>query len=60
VWGRPLRLSDVDNCRLLGLKNKLICHFKLVVDMVGSGIQEFVNDRWTSILGKGAGGIGYG
>ena len=30
--------------RLLGLKYKFICHFKLAVDMVGVGIWEFVND----------------
>ena len=29
-----MRLSDVDTGRLLGLKYKLICHFKLVADMV--------------------------
>ena len=27
-----------------GLKYKLISHFRLTVDMVGSGIWEFVND----------------
>ena len=40
-----MRLPDVDTRRLSGLKYKLICHFKLVVDMVGSGIREFVNDK---------------
>ena len=42
------RLPDVATRRLSGLKYKLICHFKLAVDMVGGGIREFVNDmdRW--------------
>ena len=30
-----VRLPDVDTGRLLGLKYKLMCHFKLTVDMVG-------------------------
>ena len=43
-----VKLLDVDTRRLSGLKYKLICHFKLAVDMVGGGIREFVNDmdRW--------------
>ena len=28
----------------MGLKYKLKCRFKLVVNMVGGGIREFVND----------------
>ena len=39
-----MRLPDVDTGRLLGLKYKLICHFKLATDMIGGGIWEFVND----------------
>jgi hypothetical protein len=39
-----VRLLDVDTGRLLGLKYKLICHFKLAEDRVESDIQEFVND----------------
>ena len=27
------------------MKNKLVCHFKLVADMIRSGIREFVYDR---------------
>jgi hypothetical protein len=34
------RLLDINTERLLELKYKLICHFKLVADMV----EEFVND----------------
>ena len=34
VGGR-VSLLDVDTGRLSGLKYKLICHFKLVADMVG-------------------------
>ena len=26
------------------MEYKLVCHFKFVVDMVGGGIREFVND----------------
>ena len=33
--GGRARLPDVDTGRLLGLKFKLICHFKLAVDMDG-------------------------
>ena len=39
-----MRLPDVDNRRLSGLKYKLICRLKLVADMVGGGIREFVSD----------------
>ena len=39
-----MRLLNVDTGRLLGLKYKLICHFKLAADMVGGDIWEFVND----------------
>ena len=35
--GGQVRLLDVDTGRLLGLKYKLICHFKLAVDMVRGG-----------------------
>ena len=35
-----MRLSNVDIRRLLELKYKLMCHFKLAADMV----REFVND----------------
>ena len=42
--GGQVRLSDFDTGRLLGLKYKLICRFKLMADMAGGGIQEFVND----------------
>jgi hypothetical protein len=27
-----------------GLKNKLVCRFKLAADMVGDGIRELAND----------------
>jgi hypothetical protein len=43
-WGRP---SNVDTGRLSGLKYKLICCFKLVADMNGGSIWEFVNDMDT-------------
>ena len=39
-----MRLSDVDTRRLSGTKYKLMCHFKLVAEMVGGGIQVFVID----------------
>ena len=39
-----MRLSNVNAEELAGLKNKLICHFILAVDMFGAGVQEFVND----------------
>ena len=39
-----MRLLDVDPGSLWELKYKLICHFKLAADMVGSGIREFVSD----------------
>ena len=42
--GGRVRLLDVDTGRLLGLKYKLVCCFKLAADMVGGGIREFVND----------------
>ena len=43
TWGKKrigvgedqVRLQDVDTRRLSGLKYKLICHFKLVANMVG-------------------------
>ena len=39
-----MRLSDVDTWDLEGFLNDLICHFILAADIVGGGIQEFVND----------------
>ena len=54
-----MRLADVDTGRLLGLKYKLICCQIGGGDGRG-GIREFVNDRQTSILGKGADGTGCG
>jgi hypothetical protein len=42
--GCRVRLPDVDTGRLIGLKYKLICRFKLTVDMVGVRFREFVND----------------
>ena len=39
-----VRLLNVVTGRLLGLKYKLICCFKLAADMLGDGIREFVND----------------
>ena len=35
VGGSRVRFTDVNTGRLSGLKYKLVCHFKLVVDMVG-------------------------
>ena len=35
-----MRFLDVDTGRLLGLEYKLICHFKLAADMVGSGYKD--------------------
>ena len=40
-----MRFLNIDTGRLLGLKYKLVCSFKLMVDMVRGGIREFVNDR---------------
>ena len=37
-------LTDVNTRRLSRLKYKLTCSFKLAVDMVGSGVREFVYD----------------
>jgi hypothetical protein len=54
-----VRAQDVDTRKLSGLKYKLVCCFKLVADMIGGGIREFVNGQ-TSIPGKGADGIGCG
>ena len=39
-----LVLADVYAGRLPGLKDKLICHFKLAADMVRTGVREFVYD----------------
>jgi hypothetical protein len=36
--------KEVGVGRLAVLKKDLICHFKLVVDMVRSSVREFVND----------------
>ena len=35
-----MRLSNVDTGRMTGLKYKLICHFKLAVDMIRGGISS--------------------
>ena len=35
---------DVYAGRLFGLKEKLVCHFKLAADIVRGGIKKFVND----------------
>ena len=35
-----MRLMDVNVRRWFGLKYKLVCHFKLAVDMVGGGIRR--------------------
>ena len=34
---------DVYAGRLSGLVDKLVCSYKLAADMIGSGVQEFVN-----------------
>ena len=39
-----MRLLDVNTERLSGLNYDLVCHFKLVADMVRGGIREFVYD----------------
>ena len=39
-----MRLSDVDTWELAGFQNQLICCFMLAADVVGGGIQEFVNN----------------
>ena len=39
-----MRLSNVETGRLTRFKFKLICSFKLAVDMVRGDIREFVND----------------
>ena len=36
---------DVNTEKLSGLKYRLVCHFKLAVNMVGGGIRKFVYDR---------------
>ena len=55
--GTQVRLPDVDIKKLSGLKNELVCRFKLAADMIGGGIKEFVNDvDGGSIPGKGADG----
>ena len=36
--GNQVKLPDVDTGRLVGLKNKLVCHFELTVDVVRDGI----------------------
>ena len=57
-----MRLLDVDTGRQSGLKYKLVvCHFELVVDMVGDGIREFVNYvNGPAFLEKGLMGFGVG
>ena len=40
-----MRLLNVDTRELVGFKDKLICHFILVADMLGGGIREFMNDK---------------
>ena len=50
----------VDTRILSGLKYKLMCHFKLMADMVGIGIRKFVNDVDGSAFLEGADGIGCG
>ena len=42
--GCRVRLPAINTRRLLRLKNELVCCIKLVADMVGCGIREFVND----------------
>ena len=54
-WG----LIDVDSRWLSGLKYKLVCCFKLAVDMVGGGIREFVYDKERQTFLE-SGGIWYG
>jgi hypothetical protein len=44
--GGRVRLLDVDNGRLSGLKYNLICLFRLAAEMVRGGIEEFVNDTY--------------
>ena len=44
VGGR-LRFPDVDTQRQSGFKYKLICCFKLAVDMVRGGIRDYVLHR---------------
>ena len=39
-----MRLPDVNIGRVLGLRYELVFHFKLMIDMVGDAIREFVND----------------
>ena len=39
-WGE----LDVFARRISGLKDKLVCHFKLAVDIIGNGVTEFVYD----------------
>ena len=39
-----MRLPDVNNRRLLGLKYELVCCSELMVDMVGGGLREFMKD----------------
>ena len=54
-----MRLPDVDNGRLLGYKYKLICCFKLMVDMFGGDFREFVNDiERTAFLEREVMGLG--
>jgi hypothetical protein len=43
---------DVYPRRLFGLKDMLVCHFKLAADIVGGGIKEFGYDRVRSTFLK--------
>ena len=38
------RLTDIDTGILSGMKYKIVCRFKLAMDMVGSGVRDFVYD----------------
>ena len=49
-----MRLSDVGTGRLSGLKDKLVCHFKLAVDM----FRELMNDADRLLLERELMGLG--
>ena len=42
MGGGKVRLPNVNTGRLSGLKNELVCHFKLVVNMVEGGAWDFL------------------
>ena len=42
--GGQVRLSVVDTWELVGFKNQLVRSFMLAADVVGGGIQKFVNN----------------